>query len=324
MALPSIDDVMGAAERIKGFAVETPLITAPVLDERVGGTILLKAENFQRVGAFKFRGAYNAVSQIDRKRYPGGVVAASSGNHAQGIACSAALCSMPCLIVMPSDAPALKIERTTAYGAEIIPYNRDTEDRIAIAHDLAARRGAAFVHPFDNPHVIAGQGTTGLELMRQAAHIGNQPDAVLVGCSGGGLASGVSLAVRAQNPATQVYTVEPSGFDDFAKSLTSGHRETNTATSGSICDALLSPTPGELTFAICQKTLAGGLVVTDDEVKEAMRFAFHDLKMVIEPGGAVTLAAVLSGKIPVENRTIACIISGGNVDPETYAQIITG
>jgi threonine dehydratase len=285
--------------------------------------MLLKAENLQRVGAFKFRGAYNAISQIDRKLHPGGVVACSSGNHAQGVACAAELCGMPAVIVMPSDAPALKRQRTEAYGAEVVGYDRNTEDREAIAMAIADERKAAFVHPFDDPRVIAGQGTVGLELMEQAAALGHTPEAVLVCCSGGGLASGISLAVKAANPASTIHTVEPDGFDDFARSLQSGHHETNDRTSGSICDALMSETPGRITLSIALENMAPGLTVTDDEARAAMRFAYHDLKMVLEPGGAVALAAVLHGKIPTQGRTVACILSGGNVDPADYARIIT-
>lgn len=323
MGLPTIDDIRAAADRIADLAVKTPLLEHPVLDDRVGGHVLLKAENLQRVGAFKFRGALNAIRQIDCAQFPGGVVACSSGNHAQGVACAAQLCGMPAVIVMPRDAPALKRQRTAGYGAEVVLYDRDTEDREAIARDIAEKRRAAFVHPFDDPRVISGQGTVGLELMAQAKAMGRTVDAVLVCCSGGGLSSGVALAVKAARPEAEVYTVEPAGFDDFARSLASGTPQSNTRTSGSICDALMATEPGELTFAIGKANFAGGLAVTDDEVRDAMRFAFQELKLVLEPGGAAALAAVLSGKLSTKDRTIACVLSGGNTDPAQYAEIIT-
>ncbi|MFZ4806746.1 MAG: threonine ammonia-lyase [Hyphomicrobiaceae bacterium] len=323
VSLPTIADIEAAARRLAGLAIHTPLLAHPALDARTGGRILLKAENLQRVGAFKFRGAYNACAQIDRSRYPGGVVACSSGNHAQGVAHAATLLGLKSVIVMPSDAPALKIKRTRAFGAEVVLYDRLTADRDAIARGICEETGAAFVHPFDDPHVIAGQGTVGLELMAQAKAMGLTPDAVLVCCSGGGLASGVATAVKAASAATSVHTVEPAGFDDFARSLVAGSRQTNARLGGSICDALMAPTPGLITFAVGQELMGEGLAVTDDEARAAMRFAFEELKLVLEPGGSVSLAAVLAGKLPVKGRTIACVLSGGNVDPKLYAEIIT-
>ncbi len=322
--VPDIDDVRAARERLKGRVVLTPLISHPALDAKVGARVLLKAETLQRVGAFKFRGAYNAVSQIDKAKFPGGVVACSSGNHAQGVAAAATLCGMPSVIVMPADAPKLKLARTKAFGATVVTYDRATEDRDAIAHRICSERKAAFVHPYDDFNVIAGQGTVGLELMEQAKALGALPDAVLVCCAGGGLTTGIALAVKAASPATAVHSVEPAGFDDFARSLISGQREKNTKMSGSICDALMAPSPGVINFDIAQRTLAQGLVVTDEEVRDAMRFAFLELKLVVEPGGAAALAAVLSGKLPVEGRTIAAVLSGGNADPAEFASIING
>jgi threonine dehydratase len=324
LTLPTIADVRAAAERIKAHAVVTPLIEHPALNARVGGRILLKAENLQRVGAFKFRGAYNAVSQIDRTQFPGGVVACSSGNHAQGVAHAAALCGMPSVIVMPADAPKLKIERTRAFGAEVVTYDRVREDRDAIAAKIAAERKMAFVHPFDDPRVMAGQGTAGLELMEQAKAKGAVPEEVLVCCSGGGFVSGVSIAVKAANAATNVFAVEPVGFDRMGRSVRAGSPQTNEKLSGSICDALMSKTPGKYTFAVSATNVSGGYAVTDDEARAAMRFAFEELKLVLEPGGAAALAAVLSGKVASKGRTIAAMLSGGNVDPAMFADAIRG
>lgn len=321
--LPDLSDIKAAAQRIKGLAVRTPLLEYPALNERIGGRVLLKAENLQRVGAFKFRGAYNAVSQVDRAAYPGGVVACSSGNHAQGVAAAAALCGMPAAIVMPADAPKLKAERTRALGAEVVLYDRATGDRFQIATDLAVERKADVVHPFDDPRVMAGQGTVGLELMEQASELGAVPDAVLVCTAGGGLLSGVALAVKAARRDTMVHPVEPERFDDFARSLASGELCQNEARSGSICDALLVDQPGELTFAVAKELCGPGVVVTDEEVAEAMRFAFLELKLVIEPGGAVALAALLSGRFNAKGKTVAALISGGNVDPVLFSKIIT-
>jgi threonine dehydratase len=320
--LPSFDDVVAARERIAPFAVATPLLSHPALDAATGARILLKAENLQRVGAFKFRGAFNAVSRIDRKAFPGGVVACSSGNHAQGVAHAATLCAMASVIVMPADAPRLKLARTRAFGAEVVTYDRGREDREAIARRICGERKAAFVHPYDDPDVIAGQGTVGLELMAQSKAIGLVPDAVLAPCSGGGLVTGVSLAVKHAGAGTAVHSVEPAAFDDMARSLRSGRRERNAAATGSICDALMANSPGELTFEIARKNLGGGLVVTDEEARAAMRFAFAELKLVLEPGGAAALAAILSGKPEVKGRTIVAVLSGGNVDPTDFAAVI--
>lgn len=320
--LPNVSDIEAAARRIKGLAVRTPLLEHPILNDRVGGRVLLKAENLQRVGAFKFRGAYNAVSQVDRDAYPGGVVACSSGNHAQGVAAAAALCELPAAIVMPEDAPKLKVERTRASGAEIVLYDRATGDRFKIATDLAAERGADVVHPFDDPRVMAGQGTVGLELMAQASELGAVPDAVLVCTAGGGLLSGIALAVKAAREETKVHSVEPARFDDFARSLAAGERLQNEARSGSICDALLVDQPGELTFAVARKLCGPGLVVSDEEAADAMRFAFLELKLVVEPGGAVALAALLTGRFDAKGKTVVALISGGNVDPVLFSKII--
>lgn len=319
---PTYSDVLAARRRLGSLSCVTPLIEHPVLNALVGARVLLKAENLQRVGAFKFRGAYNKIAQVDAATYPGGVVACSSGNHAQGVAAAATLRGFRSVIVMPADAPRMKIERTKAFGAEVVAYDRVTEDRDAIAREICEKRTAAYIHPFDDPDVIAGQGTVGLEMMEQAAALGTIPDVVLVGASGGGLIGGVALAVKEKSPGTAIWSVEPAGFDDLARSLRKGARERNAVLSGSICDALLAATPGELTFEIAKQNLAGGLSVTDEEAKAAVRFAFRELKLVVEPGGAVSLAAILAKKLPIEGKTVAAVLSGGNVDPSLFADII--
>jgi threonine dehydratase len=319
--LPTYEDVATAAQRITAHAAVTPLLGSAHLDEVLGARILIKAECLQRVGAFKFRGAFNKISQIDKRAYPGGIVAMSSGNHAQGAAEAARLCAMPARIVMPADAPRTKVARTRRSGAEVIFFDRDREDRDAIARDLCARHQAALVPPYDDPDIIAGQGTAGLELMAQAKALGLVPDAVLAPASGGGLITGIALAVKRTAPTAQVYSVEPAGFDDLARSLASGRRERNAVTSGSICDALMAQTPGEITFALARRLLTSGLAVSDDEVRAAIKFAFEELRLVVEPGGAAALAAVLAGKIPVRGRTIAVVLSGGNIDPALLAEI---
>ena len=319
----TIEMIRAAAERLAPHLVTTPVLEHPALNKQVGGRVFLKCENLQRVGAFKFRGAYNKISQVDPKAYPGGVVASSSGNHAQGVAAAATLCGLRSAIVMPKDAPPIKVVRTKAFGGEVVPYDREREDRDAIARKLCEDRKAIFVPPFDDPDVIAGQGTAGLELMAEVARRGVKLDAVLINVSGGGLASGIAVAVKDASPATDVWTVEPAGFDDFARSLASGKPEKNSRLSGSICDALMAESPGKHTFAIGSALMKGGVSVTDDEVRDAMRFAFEELKLVAEPGGAASLAAILTGKVPVEGRAVAALISGGNADPAQFAKIIT-
>ena len=324
MRYPSLADIESARDRIRSEAKITPLIGAAAIDERLGGRVLLKCETLQRIGAFKFRGAYNAISRLDRKDYPGGVVACSSGNHAQGVAEAARVLGFPALIVMPRDAPRLKIEGTRAAGAEVVLYDRASEDREAIAARYQNERQAAFVHPFDNFDVISGQGTVGLEIMQQAKSLGLTPDVVLAPCSGGGLSTGIATAVKATSPATEVYAVEPEAFDDLARSFESGKRESNRNASGSICDALMAASTSDLTFSLARDRLAGSLRVSDAEVKEAMRVAFSELKLVVEPGGAAAFAALLAGRIKLDGRTAVAVLSGGNVDPIAFAEILAG
>jgi threonine dehydratase len=320
--LPTAADVARAAERLNGVAVRTPLINAPVLDERLNARVFLKAEILQRTGSFKFRGAYNKISSIPPEKRAGGVVAYSSGNHAQGVAAAARLCGMRATIVMPVDAPAAKSERTRALGAEIVPYDRNTEDRAAIAERIAQERGATLVPPYDDPLIIAGQGTAGREIMEDLAALDLKPDVVFVGASGGGLAAGIALAVKDASPATSIYAVEPEGFDDTLRSFKSGKRESNARMSGTICDALMSDTPGALTFPITQKLIGQGFSVSDDEVGRAVRYAFEELKLVVEPGGAVSLAALLAGKLDVSGKVVAAVLSGANVDATLFATLI--
>lgn len=321
--LPTFGDIEAAAERLAGLAVHTPVLENHALNTMTGGRILIKAECLQRTGSFKFRGAWNCIAQINPDNSPGGVVAFSSGNHAQGVAAAAKLRGFPALIVMPADTPEIKKSNTLGHGADIVTYDRKTENREEIAARIARERRATLVPPFEHPDVIAGQGTVGLELARQARKLGVVLDDVLVNCSGGGLTAGIALAMERLSPRSLVHTVEPEGFDDHARSLVSGRRETNAQSGGSICDALMSASPGEMTFAINRSRLGPGLVVTEDEVCEAVRFAFEALKIVLEPGGAAALAAVLAGKIETRNKAVGVIASGGNVDPDLFCRILS-
>jgi threonine dehydratase len=315
-------DIETAATRISGVAVRTPLIRSPALDERVGASVYLKAEILQRMGSFKFRGAYNRCATIPSESRSAGVVAYSSGNHAQGVAAAAKLLGMPAVIVMPSDAPKPKRDRTAALGAEVVLYDRNTEDRAAIAQEIADSRGAIIVPPFDDPMVIAGQGTVGREIVQDLDALGLKPDVVVVGCSGGGLAAGISLAIKTMVPDADFYTAEPDGFDDMARSFASGHRERNARLSGTICDALMSNTPGELTFPITARLIGKGVTASDSEVEAAVAFAWRELKLVVEPGGAIGLAALLAGRPDVKGKVVVAILSGGNVDPDLFSRII--
>ena len=313
--------IEAAAARLDGIAVRTPLIRNDELDRVAGGCVLVKAENLQAIGSFKIRGAYNLMRQLPEDIAKRGVVAFSSGNHAQGVAMAGRLLGIHAAIVMPEDAPRAKIENTRRLGGEVITYDRYSGDREAIASRIAEERGAAIVPSYDHEHIIAGQGTVGLEIAEQALELRLPPDQVLINCGGGGLSAGSAVALKARLDDVSVRTVEPDAFDDTARSIAAGERQRVAPGSRSICDALLAETPGRLPFEIHRRLFDAGLTVSDREVRDAMRFAFQNLKMVVEPGGAVSLAAVLSGKIATAGKTTAIVISGGNVDLEQYAAI---
>ncbi|HEX9648678.1 MAG TPA: threonine/serine dehydratase [Alphaproteobacteria bacterium] len=320
--LPDIEDVVDAARRLRGKAVVTPLLRAPALDRIAGGTLLIKAEPLQRTGSFKFRGAYNRISRIPEEERSRGVVSWSSGNHAQGVAAAAGLLGIPATIVMPSDAPAPKLDNTRALGAEVVLYDRYAESREDIGTRIAEQRGATIIKPYDDPWIIAGQGTVGLEAAGQALAAGLSPDHALVACSGGGLVSGTAIALTDHLPGITVHSVEPEGFDDTARSLAAGARLANDPAARSICDALLAPTPGELTFEINRRLLGPGIVVSDADARAAMRAAFRHLRLVAEPGGALPLAAALSGRFDCRGKCVLVVVSGGNVAPELFAETL--
>ena len=320
--LPTHADVVAAAERLKGVAVRTPLLASALLSATTGARVFLKPECLQRTGSFKFRGAYNALSLIPEADRAKGVVACSSGNHAQGVAEAARLFGVDATILMPADAPAMKIARTKRSGASVVTYDRAREDREALTVKLAAEKKADLVHPFDDARVIAGQGTIGLEIVEDLAASGLVPDLVLTPASGGGLASGIALGLEARAPAARVVMVEPAGFDDQARSLAAGTRVSNPKTSGSICDALLSPTPGEITFAVNVARGSTAVAASDDEALEAMAFAAIEHKLLVEPGGAVALAALLKDRVDVAGKTVVVVLSGGNVDPALLARAL--
>ncbi|WP_342359941.1 threonine/serine dehydratase [Terrarubrum flagellatum] len=319
-AICSINDVRAAAERIAGHAVRTPLLRNATLDALTGGTILIKPEMLQHIGAFKFRGAYNRLVQIAEKDRPKGVVAWSSGNHAQGVAMAAKLLGMPATIIMPIDTPAMKLANTRALGAIVRTYDRYTENREAIGTQIAHESGATIVPPYDDRDIMAGQGTLGIEIMEDAGKQGLIIDDAVICCGGGGLIAGASTAIKALSPSTRVWSAEPATHDDTRRSLEAGTRVSNDPKARSICDAIVTPTPGELTFPVNRARLTGGLAVTDKEALDAVAFARDVLKLVVEPGGAVALACVLSKKLETKGKTIAVVMSGGNIDPETLAK----
>lgn len=318
-----IEDIEAAAGRLRGHAVRTPLISSSLVDARLGARVLFKPECLQRTGSFKFRGAFNAVATLPAQDARRGVVAFSSGNHAQGVAAAATAQGLSAKIVMPADAPAIKLANTAAYGGEVVTYDRRTEDRKAIAERIADAEGRALIPPYDHEPVIAGQGTAGLEIAEDLADLGLAPDKVVCCCGGGGLIAGLSLALKNRFPDAEIWAAEPENYDDTKRSLETGERQSADITVPSICDALLAPTPGEKTFAINRRTLAGGLSASETEVRGAMRLAFDDLKLVVEPGGAIALAALLSGKLPLgPDETVIVVLSGGNVDPAVFRDAV--
>ncbi len=319
--MTDINDIEAAATRLAGISVRTPLLRNFELDEIAGGLVLIKPECLQVTGSFKIRGAYNLLSQLTPEQAQKGVVAWSSGNHAQGVAAAGALLNIQTTIVMPGDAPKAKLDNTKRLGGEVITYDRYAGDRESIAREIAADRDATLVPSYDHEHIIAGQGTTGLEIAADSLALELPPDQVLIPCGGGGLSSGIGLAMRDQFPEVSVYPVEPEDFDDTARSLELGKRESIDESARSICDALQTTMPGQLTFAINSKLMQKGLTVSDEEVREAMRFAFRNLKLVVEPGGAVALAAILAAKVATAGKTTAIVLSGGNVDLELFAEV---
>jgi len=318
----TFEDVLTARQRIASGIVKTPIITNDELDRMLSAKVLLKVETLQTTGSFKFRGALNRVSRMTQAERKGGIVAWSSGNHALAISAVASRHDIKATILMPSDAPRAKIEGAERFGGAVRLYDRATEVRETIGAEIAAATGAVIIPPYDDPDIMAGQGTVALEVAEQARERGLSLDMLAVGCSGGGLAAGCAIAMSGASPDTRVYCVEPAGFDDTARSLASGKRETNVAGAKSLCDALQVATPGELTFPVNQALLAGAVVVTDDEVRRAMRTAYDLLKLVVEPGGVAPLAAALAGKLDVAGKTVALVLSGGNVDHDKFAQCI--
>jgi threonine dehydratase len=322
-SLPTCADVEAAAARIAPHAAVTPLLRSPALDAVAGGPVLLKAEVLQHTGSFKLRGALNRLLQLSAEERTRGVVAYSSGNHAQAVAYAATLLGMPSVIVMPKDAPPLKIERTRGFGGEVVLYDRYTEDRVAIGGAIARERGMVVVPPFEDAHVIAGQGTLALEALRQAQALGLTPNRLLVCCGGGGLTAGCALAAEGVSPSTVVHPVEPVGFDDYARSLAGGVRVGNPPGNRSVCDAIVTEMPGEMTFAITQPRVGAGLTVSDDEALAAVAFAVRELKLVVEPGGAVALAALLAGRVGTRGEVTMAVVTGGNIDPGILGRAIT-
>jgi threonine dehydratase len=320
--MTDITAIEAAARRLQGHARRTPLLSSPFLDEIAGRRVLVKAECLQHTGSFKFRGAWSAISALDAGVRARGVIAFSSGNHAQGVALAAKLHGVSSVVIMPADAPALKIANTRALGAEVVLYDRATEDRDAIGARLAAERGLSLVKPFDDPMVIAGQGTCGLEIAEQAAEEGITRADVLVCCGGGGLTSGIALALESRAPGLRARPAEPQGFDDTARSLAAGSIQRNAALSGSLCDAIVTPQPGTLTWPILHRLCGPGLVVSDDQALHAMALAWQRLKIVLEPGGAVALAAALFLPDQVQGDAVICVASGGNVDRPVFERAL--
>ncbi|WP_340251759.1 threonine ammonia-lyase [Roseobacter sp. HKCC-CH-9208] len=323
--MSDIAQIRAAAARAKGHVRQTPLLSAPALDDIAGRRVFAKAEVLQLTGSFKFRGAWSAVSNLPAAERAKGVLAFSSGNHAQGVAYAAALHGVQATIIMPADAPLAKVDNTRFYGAEVILYDRKGgEDRNVIGARLQEERGLPLIKPFDNADVIAGQGTCGLEIAQQAREAGIERAEVLACCGGGGLSAGIALALEADAPQMRLRTVEPEGFNDTARSLAAGEICRNTGPEAGLCDAIVTPAPGQLTFPILNRLAGAGIVVSDDEVRAAMRAAYAHLKLVVEPGGAVALAAALYHGAELEGDTAIVTLSGGNVDPDLFADILRG
>ncbi len=322
MQIPTHQDVLDARARITPHIVRTPMMRHRLLDDLTGGTILIKPEPLQRTGSFKLRGATNAILKLTEAERRAGVVTHSSGNHGQATACAAASVGARATVFMPADAPRIKVESTRRWGAEIVHYDRVSDDREALTRAHAERTGAVMVPPFDHIDVIAGQGTLALELAEDAKAAGLTMDALLVCTGGGGLVAGCALGIEGASPSTQVYAVEPEDWDDTARSLVSGSRLGNAPGGSMLCDALLSKMPGKLTFEVNQHRLAGGLAVSDTEVLAAIAFAFSHLKLVVEPGGAVCLAALLAGKFDAKGKVVGIVVSGGNVDPAVFGRAL--
>ncbi len=318
----NIDMIHAAAERIKGHGRITPLLSSPFLDDIAGRKLLVKPECLQHTGSFKFRGGWSAISALSEDERKRGVLAYSSGNHAQGIPFAAAHFGAPAVVVMPSDAPVLKIANTKALGAEVILYDRETEDRDEIGAKLANDRELTLIKPFDNAQVIAGQGTTGLEIAEQAQAMGVASGDVLVCCGGGGLTSGIALALEEHAPSMRARPVEPEGYDDVCRSLVAGAIQRNNKRSGGLCDAIITPQPGDITFPIMQRLCGSGIVVTEEEVLKTMALIFQRLKVVAEPGGAVAVAAALFHADEIEGDAVIAVISGGNVDAEVFKRAL--
>ncbi len=318
-----LEDIRAASLRLRGRAVRTPLLEATAASRIAGAWVFAKPEVLQRTGSFKFRGAMSRLSLLSEDERRRGVVAFSSGNHAQAVACAARDMGTSAVIVMPSDAPRLKIENTRNHGAEVVLYDRVKEDRVAIGQRLAKERGLVLVPPFDDYHVMAGQGTIGLELVADAAQQGMAFDLVLVPCSGGGLAAGIATALAALSPRTRVVAVEPRTHDDLARSLATGVRQSNPAGHLSICDSLMVDQPGALTFPLLQAAGVAAVSVSDSEAMAAMAHAFYEMKLVVEPGGAVALAALLSGKVDARDKTVCVVMSGGNVDADMFQRALS-
>jgi threonine dehydratase len=323
LKLPTRSDVVSARSRIRDYVDTTPVLHSAVLNEVAGANLLIKAECLQTTGSFKLRGATNRLLRIAKSKRANGVVAFSSGNHAQGIARAARRLDMPALIVMPSDAPTVKIEGVEADGARVQLYDRETDNREQIAAQLAADHDAVLVPSFDDHDIIAGQGTCGLEFAEQVKAKGEQLDHLICCAGGGGLISGICLGLSKISPATQIWTAEPEGHDDWARSLQAGRIETNAPGTRSVCDAILTPRPGDLPWAVAAPRLSGGLVVSDQHAYEAMRLAFRHLKVVLEPGGAVALASALF-RLPeaAQGTNVGVVLTGGNVDARLFADVL--